>query len=191
MKRLLLLVFPAAVAFCQNPAINGAMRAVDLTRRVREIEALEEQTRLLREQTELIRQHREELRRGSQTTKPPAKPLCEGGWCYDVSAPKATPPAQDELSAIAVALTSMRSRYPDFDKFHEEIVRLAPMFQIGKAPLEVWLEMLYVVAKHASFSQSPNAAWRTNSKGSEADRTAAELQRLLSPPKAAAESTAK
>ena len=49
----------------------------------------------------------------------------------------------------------LRRRYPDFESFHDEMIRLMPCFKRGEVALEVYMEGLYLIAKFSWHSQAP------------------------------------
>ena len=70
-----------------------------------------------------------------------------------------TDPALDPVywQAFSKMMRGIRTRYPDFELFHDEMLRLCPCFKPGDVALDVYIEGLYLIAKFASYPQAPGA----------------------------------
>jgi len=61
----------------------------------------------------------------------------------------------ESFRALSKATALLRTRYPDFESFHDEMLRLMPCFKPGDVALDVYLEGIYLIAKFGSHSQEP------------------------------------
>jgi hypothetical protein len=61
----------------------------------------------------------------------------------------------ESFRALSKATALLRTRYPDFESFHDEMLRLMPCFKPGEVALEVYMEGIYLIAKFGSHSQAP------------------------------------
>jgi len=133
MKLLLLLV--PLVAFSQNPVLDGMMRGAELGRMMQEAKLREEQRRLLDQQLQQLKAMEEQQ---AAVVRPA--------------------PTENSAQSVKSAIETVKSLYSDFSEFFPEMSRLSAIFSPGEVEAAMWVEMLYLVAKHASFSQSPSAA---------------------------------
>ena len=130
-------------AFGQTPMQSGIARAIEMHAQIKAARTMEETSQTLqverdriRAETELLRQQAEALRAERERAQ---------------QRPQISP-------EIKRAFLKIRSEHEDFDLYLPEVKRLSTIFGMGESPdwnVESYLEGLYLIAKHASFSQAP------------------------------------
>jgi len=78
----------------------------------------------------------------------------------------------ESFRALSKTTALLRTRYADFELFHEETIRLMRYFKPGEeVELDVYIEGIYLIAKFASHSQAParcpDEAWMLANRKSE------------------------
>jgi hypothetical protein len=81
------------------------------------------------------------------------------------------PTDSESFRVVSKAMAAIRARYPDYDSFQDEILRLTQCFRMGDVSADAYIEGLYLIAKFAWHSQAaarcPDEAWMIANRKSE------------------------